>query len=174
MLRLFTGIDLPPELKLSLSALSGGLPGARWVDAGNYHTTLRFIGEVDEGLARDIDEALAGIKAPRFEVTLVGLGTFGSRQLWVGVERNDALIHLRDKIESALVRLGLEPEGRRFQPHVTLARLKGGDTKLQDFLAAHALFRAVPFAVRHFSLIASYQTKAGSIYEDQADYPLAG
>lgn len=174
MLRLFTGIDLPPELKLSLSMLGGGLPGARWVDAGNYHITLRFIGEVDEGMARDIDEALARLKAPRFEVTLGGIGTFGNRQLWVGVERNDALIHLRDKIESVLVRLGLEPEGRRFQPHVTLARLKGADSKLQAFLAEHALFRAEPVAVRHFSLIASYQTKAGSIYEDQADYPLTG
>ena len=173
MLRLFAGIDLPPELKLSLSALTGGLPGARWVDAGNYHITLRFIGEVDEGLASDIDAALARIAAPRFEIALAGLGTFGDRQLWVGVERNDALIHLRDKIESALVRLGLEPEGRRFQPHVTLARLKGNDPKLQAFIEGNALYRAPPFPVRHFSLIASYQTKAGSIYEDRADYRLS-
>jgi RNA 2',3'-cyclic 3'-phosphodiesterase len=172
MLRLFTGIDLPPEVKLDLSRLAGGLPGARWVDAGNYHITLRFIGEVNEGLASDIDEALARITARRFEITLAGIGTFGNRQLWVGVERNDALIHLRDKIESVLVRLGLEPEGRRFQPHVTLARLKGNDVRLQSFIAGHALHRAAPFSVRHFSLVASYQTKAGSIYEDQADYRL--
>lgn len=172
MLRLFTGIDLPPELKLSLSMLGGGLPGARWVDAGNYHITLRFIGEVNEATASDIDEALARIKAPRFEIALSGLGTFGNRQLWVGVERSDALFHLRDKIESALVRLGLEPEGRRYQPHVTLARLKGGDAKLQSFIESNALFRAPPFPVTRFSLIASYQTKAGSIYEDQADYRL--
>jgi RNA 2',3'-cyclic 3'-phosphodiesterase len=172
MLRLFTGIDLPPEVKLDLSRLAGGLPGARWVDAGNYHITLRFIGEVDEGLASDIDEALARITARRFDITLAGIGTFGNRQLWVGVERNDALIHLRDKIESALVRLGLEPDGRRFQPHVTLARLKGNDVRLQSFIAGNALHRAAPFSVRHFSLVASYQTKAGSIYEDQADYRL--
>ncbi|HEY7990099.1 MAG TPA: RNA 2',3'-cyclic phosphodiesterase [Stellaceae bacterium] len=172
MLRLFTGIDLAPELKLSLSALTGGLPGARWVDPGNYHITLRFIGEVNEGLAADIDAALARIEAPRFDVALAGIGTFGIRQLWVGVERNDALIRLRDKIESALVRLGLEPEGRRFQPHVTLARLKGNDAKLQDFITGNSLYRAPPFPVRHFSLIASYQTKAGSIYEDRADYNL--
>jgi RNA 2',3'-cyclic 3'-phosphodiesterase len=172
MLRLFTGIDLPPEVKLDLSRLAGGLPGARWIDAGNYHITLRFIGEANEALASDIDEALARITAPQFQVTLAGIGTFGNRQLWVGVERNDALIHLRDKIESALVRVGLPPEGRRFQPHVTLARLKSNDAKLQDFIAGNALHRAAPFPVRHFSLIASYPTKAGSIYEDQADYRL--
>lgn len=173
MLRLFTGIDLPPELKLRLSTLGGGLPGARWVDAGNYHITLRFIGEVNEATASDIDEALARIKAARFELALAGLGTFGNRQLWVGVERNDALLRLRDKIESALVRLGLEPEGRRYQPHVTLARLKGSDAKLQNFIESNALFRAPPFPVTHFSLIASYQSKAGSMYEDQADYRLS-
>jgi RNA 2',3'-cyclic 3'-phosphodiesterase len=172
MLRLFTGIDLPPEVKLELSRLAGGLPGARWIDAGNYHITLRFIGEVNEALASDIDEALARITAPGFDITLAGIGTFGNRQLWVGVERNDALFHLRDKIERALVRLGLEPESRRFQPHVTLARLKGNDAKLESFIAGNALHRAPPFPVRHFSLIASYQTKAGSIYEDQADYRL--
>ena len=44
--------------------------------------------------------------------------------------------------------------------------------KLRDFLTTHARFRADPLAVEGFSLIASFQTKAGSVYEDQADYPL--
>ena len=52
MLRLFVGIDLPPELKLAVSLLCAGVPSARWVDAGNLHVTLRFIGEVDDGAAR--------------------------------------------------------------------------------------------------------------------------
>jgi len=59
MLRLFVGFALPPEIKLRLSLIAAGVPGARWVDPGNYHVTLRFIGEVDEGLATDIDEVLA-------------------------------------------------------------------------------------------------------------------
>jgi 2'-5' RNA ligase len=173
MIRLFVGIGLPPEVKLRLSLLCGGVPGARWVEAGNYHVTLRFIGEVDEGVAADIDAALAQIRAPRFELSLAGVGQWNQRALWVGVERNPALAHLHDKVESALVRAGLEPEGRRYQPHVTLARLKGVDAqRLQAFLGEHALFRADPVPVDHFSLIASYLTKGGAIYEDQADYPL--
>ena len=44
--------------------------------------------------------------------------------------------------------------------------------ELGSFLAAHSQFRADPLPVEGFSLIASFQTKAGSIYEDQADYPL--
>jgi 2'-5' RNA ligase len=180
MMRLFVGIALPPELKLRLSLMCAGVPGAKWVDTGNLHVTLRFIGAVDEGVASDIDAALAAIRAPRFELTLAGVGQFGTgdkiRALWAGVERNPALGHLHDKIESALMRTGLEPEGRRYTPHVTLARLKHAPAaapKVQEFLAANALFRAPAVAVDRFNLIASYLTKAGAIYEDQADYRLA-
>jgi RNA 2',3'-cyclic 3'-phosphodiesterase len=173
MLRLFVGIEIPPEVKLSLSLLCTGLPSARWVDAGNFHVTLRFIGEVDEGAASDIDAGLAQIRARRFELALAGVGNFGTRMLWAGVERNPALTHLRDKVESVIVRLGFEPEGRRYAPHVTLARLRGApEPKLQAFLGANALFRAAPFPVERFCLIASYLTKSGAIYEDQADYAL--
>ncbi len=77
--------------------------------------------------------------------------------------------------EQALIRIGLDPEPRKFAPHVTLARLRDPALdKLAEFLAANAQFRAPPLPVEHFSLIASFLTKAGSIYEDQADYPLSG
>jgi RNA 2',3'-cyclic 3'-phosphodiesterase len=177
MLRLFVGIPFPPELKLQLSLLCTGLPGAKWVDPGNYHLTLRFIGEVGEDVAADIDEALARLRARRFTLQLQGTGTFGNgskpRQLWVGVERNPELSGLRDKVEQALIRLGLPPEPRKFSPHVTLARLHNPALDpLRGFLAVNAQFRADPLPVDGFSLIASFQTKAGSVYEDQAEYPL--
>lgn len=173
MLRLFVGIDLPPELKLQVSLLAAGVPGAKWVDPGNYHVTVRFIGEVGEGEAADIDEALARIRVPRFDLTLATIGHFGRRMLWVGIERSPVLQRLHEKIESALSRLGYAPEERRFTPHVTLARLKGTtEGRLQAYLSDHALFRAAPFTVESFSLVASYLTKSGAIYEDQADYPL--
>ena len=173
MLRLFVGIELPPELKLSLSLIATGVPGAKWVDAGNYHLTLRFIGEINEGQAEDVDAALNQIRAPRLDLALATVGHFGLRQLWVGIERNDALQHLHGKIENALTRLGFPADERRYTPHVTLARLKGtSEARLQVYLTEHALYRAAPFRVEHFSLIASYLTKSGAIYEDQADYPL--
>ena len=178
MLRLFVGIEFPPQLKLQLSLLCSGIPGAKWVDPGNLHLTLRFIGEIDEGAATDVDDALSRLKARAFALQLAGTGIFGGdkpRALWVGVERNRELQALRDKIEQALQRAGLPPEPRRFAPHVTLARLR--DPALDDlrgFLAANARFRAPPLAVERFSLIASFPTKAGSVYQDQADYPLSG
>src|ERR1700690_4628716 len=105
MLRLFVGIEFPPELKLRLSLLCSGIAGARWVDPGNFHLTLRFIGEVDEGTAADVDEALLRLKARPFSIQLAGVGGFGDqklRTLWVGVEREPGLLALQGKIELAL------------------------------------------------------------------------
>ena len=176
MLRLFVGIGFPPTLKLQLSLLRSGVPGAKWVDPGNFHLTLRFIGETDEVVAADIDDALVRLRARRFTLQLAGTGVFGDRprSLWVGVERSPELVALRDKVEQALIRAGLPPEQRKFAPHVTLARLHNPALdQLRGFLAANAQFRADPLPVEGFSLIASFQTKAGSVYEDQAEYPLA-
>ena len=174
MLRLFVGIALPPELRLSLSLLCSGVPEARWVDAGNFHLTLRFIGEVDEGMASDIDAALLKVKARRFALTLAGVGQFGMHSLWVRVEKNEALLQLQGKVEAALRRLKLPAETRRYAPHVTVARLRPPlGPRLQAFMAAHARFRAEPFEVERFDLVASYLTKSGAIYEDQAEYELS-
>ena len=52
MPRLFTGLEIPSDVGLSLSMLRGGLPGARWIDPENYHVTLRFIGDVDDVVAQ--------------------------------------------------------------------------------------------------------------------------
>jgi 2'-5' RNA ligase len=176
MVRLFVGIELPPELRLRLSLLCVGLRGARWVDPGNLHLTLRFIGEVDEGVASDIDVALARIRTPRFAISLAGAGCFGGdrpRLLWIGVADNDALFQLRDRVEAALRRAGMAPDTRRYSPHVTLARLKQVTVpQVQEFLGANALFRTAPVPVERFSLVASYPTKSGAIYEDRADYAL--
>ena len=176
MLRLFVGIGFPPELKLRLSLLCSGVPGAKWVDPGNFHLTLRFIGEIGEDVAADIDDALSRLRARRFTLEITGTGVFAGekpRSLWAGVERSPELTRLRDKVEQALIRVGLAPEPRKFSPHVTLARLRNSPPdKLREFLVAHAQFRADPLRVEGFSLIASFQTKSGSVYEDQADYPL--
>jgi 2'-5' RNA ligase len=92
----------------------------------------------------------------------------------VGVEKSPPLLQLQGKVENALQRAGLPPETRRFTPHVSLARLRQPlGPKVPEFLATNTLFRAAPFDVTQFSLVASYLTKSGAIYEDQAEYPLA-
>ena len=176
-MRLFVALPLPEALRTRLSALAAGLPGARWLPPENLHVTLRFIGEVDGGQTRDIDAALAQVRAPGFPVTLAGVDRFGSgakvRALWAGVEANPALEHLYGRIEQALHTAGLPPDGRKFKPHVTLARFKnnpGG--RLPEYLAHHARFRAEPFQAEVFALYSSFLSHNGAIYTEEAAYPL--
>lgn len=176
-MRLFVAIDLPADLRERLAALLDRIPGARWVAPENLHLTLRFIGEADGAQAQDIDAALTGLRAESFPVTLAGLGRFGNetkpRALWVGVEANPALERLQAKIEQALRRAGLPPEGRKFKPHVTLARFKtGSNARLRDYLEAHARFRAEAFEVRNIVLYSSFLSPNGAIHTPEAAYPL--
>ncbi|CAA7624410.1 RNA 2',3'-cyclic phosphodiesterase [Magnetospirillum sp. UT-4] len=176
MIRLFVGLALPAAIGVPLAALGAGLPGARWVERRNLHVTLRFVGDVDETVGHELHQSLAAVRAPAFDLALEGFGTFGSRSpnaLWAGVERAPGLMHLQAKVESAAVRAGLEPERRRYQPHVTLARLK--DTpiaRLQAFIAAHSPYRAGPFPVEGFVLFRSHLGRGGAEYEAVAEYGL--
>lgn len=177
MIRLFVAIELPEHVRINLAALAGGIPGARWIEAQNMHLTLRFIGDIEEGLAHDIDLSLEAIEAPPFELRLEGIGYFGSaraaRLVHVGVRRSNALNFLHDKIESAMVRAGLPPDERKFLPHVTLARLKDAPaSRVADFVADHNLFRAGPIAVDHFTLFSSFHGRTGPIYRPERIYLL--
>ena len=176
MIRLFVAIPLPQNVIEHLLLMQRGVPGARWTTREQFHLTLRFIGNVDERMAAAVDDALAGISAPGFTLALSGIGTFGGknpRQLWVGVRDGEALCHLQRKTETAMQRIGLEPEGRKFTPHVTLAKLKaapGG--RILDFIADHSLYASAPFDVKEFILYSSVLTPNGSIYQPERHYPL--
>lgn len=177
MMRIFVAIPLPDEIREALAGLRRGLPDARWVAPENLHLTLRFIGEVPRPVAEDVDDALAGIDAPAFQLTLKGAGYFGplqkARMLWIGVEENPLLVHLRNKVESALVRMGLPPDDRKFIPHVTLARIKGETGHhLANILAEHNTFRAGPIDVEEFVLYQSHTKSEGPVYEPLGAYPL--
>lgn len=178
MIRLFVGLSLPEPLRAELAGLVGGIPGAKWVPPSNYHLTLRFIGEIQSWQAQEVDHALIAIRARSFEISLRGLGTFEKagriQALWVGVERSDALAHLQNKVETALQRVGIAPERKRFAPHVTLARVdRAPPDKVIGFVQAHNLFRARPMSVEHFTLFSSRLGKEHSVYTPEAEYELA-
>jgi 2'-5' RNA ligase len=178
MIRLFAAIELPEMVRMQLSLLQGGIPGARWSAIENMHLTLRFIGEVSEAVARDIDDVLAEIRKPPFSLSLKGVGEFGrkdGRALWAGVSQTEALQHLAAKIESALQRMGLPAETRKYSPHVTLARLRDVPmAEIQTFLTTHAMFKTPPFEVTQFALFSSLPTSKGSRYRVESVYPLDG
>lgn len=176
-MRLFVALSLPDAVKQPLLMMQGGVPGARWQSAEQMHLTLRFIGEVNGAAMADIDDALDGIDAPAFRLALKGVGAFGGRQphaIWAGVEEERDLHHLNRKIESALQRIGLSADPRKFAPHVTLARLKGAPAgAVMDYLTDHALYAGARFMVDGFALFSSLTTASGGKYAIERRYALA-
>ena len=177
MPRLFTGLEIPRHVAESLAMMRGGLPGARWIDPENYHLTLRFIGDIDDALARDIAGLLGRVQRRPFALRLDGLTSFGGRKPRAVVAAATAiapLLELQAEHERLMQRLGLEPDGRKFTPHVTLARLRdSSNAQVAQYLALRAPVRLEPFAVSAFVLFSAKATVGGGPYVVEAVYPLA-
>lgn len=177
MPRLFTALEIPADIAFSLSLLRGGLPGARWIDPENFHITLRFIGDIDRAVAGEVADSLMRISRPGFEICLDGLGAFGGRKphsLYAGVRGSPQLKELQGEHERLMQRLGLEPERRKFTPHVTLARLRGStQPDVADYLALRGRFVTPPFPVGRFVLLSSRDSRGGGPYVMEEAYTLA-
>lgn len=178
MPRLFTGLEIPPEIGAALARHRGGLPGARWVEPENYHVTLRFVGDVDEGVARDLTAALEEAR-PREAIPIVldGLSTFGGRRphaIFANVAPSAALSELQAEHESIARRVGLSPETRKFHPHVTLARLRNvSSLAVADHLALQGPFERLGFTARRVALYSARDSVGGGPYVVEAAYPLS-
>jgi 2'-5' RNA ligase len=178
MPRLFTAIEVPKEIGMMLSMLRGGIHGARWISPENYHLTLRFIGDIDDRTANEAAGMFDFVERPAFNVTLTGLDHFGGkkpRAIFAAVQPSPALIELQAEHERMMQRIGLPPEGRRFTPHVTLARLRDASViEVADYLSIRGGFRPVTFPVSRFVLYSSRASQGGGPYIVEADYPLRG
>ena len=178
MPRLFVALDLPDSVKRSLEPLARGLGDVRWTLSDQQHLTLRFIGEVGNGAVPEVVEALATVPAVPFELSLEGLGHFPPRGeprvLWVGVQKSAELARLKRRIDRALEQAGIPPDGRKFAPHVTLARVRDplSPTRLGTYLMRHNLYRSAPFHVSSFHLYSSWLRADGAEHQLEASYEL--
>lgn len=177
-LRLFIAIPVPEHISERLMMLEADVPGAAWRLPEHHHLTLRFIGDIDEAMARDVDHELGQIVAAPFEIALAGAGSFGGKEpsaLWAGVDAPPDLARLASACERAVQRAGLSPEPRKYKPHVTLAYCHGTlDFDVANFLQDASEFRTDKFWIDHFCMYSSRATKAGSRYVEEAVYPLVG
>jgi 2'-5' RNA ligase len=177
MPRLFTGLEIPPEVALQLSAYRGGLPGARWIDPEDYHLTLRFIGDIDDGTAREVFSALGDVRRRGpVPVTISGLDSFGGgrpRTVLARAAPTSELNDLQAEQDRLIRRVGLPPEKRKFLPHVTLARLRDASPiDVASYFAARGHFPKLSFMARRFVLFSSRGSVGGGPYVVEAAYPL--
>lgn len=154
----------------------GGVEAARWQDDGQLHLTLRYIGETDPRLADDLVDALGRIDAPRLDLTVHGVGFFERKgqpsALWARIAPDPALETLQKKVERTCQSVGLEPEHRKFVPHVTLARLNASAGPIAPWLADHSALSAPPWPVDGFRLYESTLTPGGSLYDPVIEWRL--
>ena len=184
-MRLFVSVDLPGDLADAVAAVQDELrdaAGLSFVDPGQAHLTLKFLGETDPGRLEALEAALAAAVddagvAP-FDATVAGLGAFPSeayiRVVWLGFDAGgDDLTRLHEAVEARTVALGLDPEEHDFTPHVTLARMQHAGGKE---LVQRALRERHPevgtFRVDEIRLTESELGPGGPEYTTVARFPL--
>jgi RNA 2',3'-cyclic 3'-phosphodiesterase len=117
------------------------------------------------------------VKRRAFELRFDGLASFGGRKPRAVIATVPAvapLVELQAEHERLLQRVGLVPEGRKFTPHVTLARLRDSTSRqVAEYLAERGPFRSAPFRVARFVLYSSRASTGGGPYVVEAAYPLA-
>ena len=177
MPRLFTGIEIPEDVREALSALETPIPGVNWIDEDDLHLTLRFCGDVSAQQQRDLLDLLETLGADAFNLTIKGLGTFGTEphSLHANVEASPALEALARANDRAARGAGLPHAKRPFKPHITLARMTAPDpVKLARFLGRQGTLAFEPILVHRFALFSSRPRTGGGPYVVEELFPLRG
>jgi len=179
-MRLFTGLDLAPEVAANLERLLARLrPTAhiQWSPAANLHITTKFIGEWPEQRLTELKTALAALPArAAVPVRIHHVGFFPNphapRVFWCGIEA-PGLAELAAETDRATAALGVAPETRPFSPHLTLARIKERPNlqPLREAIAALPELEFGNFVAAGFYLYHSQLRSGGSVYTKLAEFP---
>jgi 2'-5' RNA ligase len=181
-----------------------GAERLRWIDRANWHITLAFYGEVDDGKLDALYERLARAarRAHPVRLRIAGGGHFGDRSLWAALkfeEREvddgadggpgagpsarpdgEALRRLAAATAAAGRRLDLGPDEQgRFHAHLTLARSRSQRLDLRPYTEALDGFAGEPWTAGELALVRSNLPESGvpgeqPRYEQIAGWPLGG
>lgn len=178
----FIAVDFAPSRSLSdvMQELKTSGASLKLVPAEHFHSTLKFLGDTEEGLADEIvgimRKACEG--HPPFRAMLQGTGAFPSLSrmnvIWVGIEGARPIADIAARLDASLAPLGFRPEGRPWSPHMTLARVKGGGNleRVRQILQAHVRDSFGEALVDRVRLKRSVLTPQGPVYTTVAEVPL--
>ena len=190
MWRLFIAFELPEDVLQEIETIQNRLQkaipekAARWVHPEGIHLTLKFLGDTPEDRVQAVTEGIRRAAEGIHPITLraEGLGCFPDtrrpRNVWVGVKGDlDALRALHRAIEQEMAPLGFEPEDRRFDPHLTLARTaryatREDQTRLGKVVEESHVGLLATWEAQAVSLIRSHLRPSGAVYERVAEVAL--
>jgi 2'-5' RNA ligase len=188
MIRTFVAVESSEAVRRRAVELIRTLDAAgadvKWVEPQNMHLTLKFLGDVPEpdvpGVCQAVQEAVAGVRP--FDMQVHSAGAFPSagrpRAVWLGAAGGaEAMIALQAAVDKALRKLGFPKEHRRFEPHLTIGRVRGGGpavAELGRLLRPLSDFDAGQFRVAETVVFASHLTPKGATYETLGRAALGG
>lgn len=184
-MRLFVAVDLPSATRDGLYAdvapLRAATDAVKWVAAPLLHLTVKFLGEREPALVEDLEDVLSRVASRHgpMRVATTDVGAFPNfrrpRVVWIGMRGEGPLLALARDVDQALVSLGIEPERRPFQAHLTIGRVKRDLAVAEAVGLTKAAGGARPrreFTIERVDLMRSELGPGGSRYSVVASAPL--
>jgi RNA 2',3'-cyclic 3'-phosphodiesterase len=184
--RTFLALDLDEAIRRHLVRTQQELDRAgamvRWTGQEQLHVTMKFLGDVPDedvpGVCEMAREIAAGVEA--FDFQVAGLSSSPPaghmRMVWVGIQDpTGRMAELNDRLEEAAEVMGFKRENRRFNPHLTLGRVKSGE-RVPELRRAVAAVAETAFGTQGADELVVYSsqlTPDGPIYAAMARVPLA-
>lgn len=174
-MRLFIAIPIPADIKVKLAGLHKPVENIRWVPQNQMHLTLKFAGRFDHKQTGLLKSELETIPFNPFELKLEGVGFFPDKGMprvyWAGVTHNGSLAELQKMVEDAAVKAGAGKDRFRYNPHITLGRVKSGKLNKEELKKSAGDFHSRVFTVQKFILFESQLKPEGAIHKVVAEYP---
>ncbi|MFA5085110.1 MAG: RNA 2',3'-cyclic phosphodiesterase [Candidatus Omnitrophota bacterium] len=176
-MRAFIAIELSEEIRKSLAQIEAHLKysaaDVKWVETGNIHLTLKFLGDIAEENCEKIIAILddIGRSFKPFEISIKDIGAFPNidypRIIWVGLDKGAIESKaLAEKIGEETLKIGFQKEQRPFAPHLTVGRVRSPKNKeaLKQKILSCQLSAVSRQLIRSIILYKSILTPKGPIY----------
>lgn len=185
-IRAFIAIPLPQEVTEYLAEIIFNLKltmpdkSVKWVQPGNIHLTLKFLGNISKSTLNFLIEKLnSENQFSSFNLTINKMGAFPSlykpKVIWVGTSSHNTLSELAQFIEKSTAMVKNENDSKSFSPHLTIARLRPGVKREYFDIIKQELYKskeinAISFTIDHFCIYQSILTSKGPIYTELRKY----
>jgi 2'-5' RNA ligase len=185
-MRLFLAVNLSLEAREAIQSALDDFPIKnppwRWVSPDNWHLTLKFLGDTEPARVSALSSVLNAVAKDHraFEMTVGAFGGFPNlrnpRVLFYNIERGAVELEgLAHDVDAAVEKaIGLERDRRRFQAHVTVARVKEAlSPDVGTRFARVPALTEVVTRVDSFELMESRLARTGAAYSVVKEFALS-